>query len=114
MLEYNGNEYRYYIPKKVMDLFNDEFDYCKTANQQELTNLAVVLFIGIAGGPATTPPSGAVVPRSTTTGRAAAPKPLSRNSANNLNIDYADKLKMKKPDRQCSNKFGIALAYSYL
>ncbi len=38
-----------------MDLFNDEFDYRETANCQELTNLAVALFIGMAGGPATAP-----------------------------------------------------------
>ena len=36
-----------------MDMFNDEFDYRETANWEELTNLAIVLFIGMAGGPAT-------------------------------------------------------------
>ncbi len=40
-----------------MDLFNDEFDYRETANCQELTNLAVALFIGMAGGPAAVPSS---------------------------------------------------------
>ncbi len=52
-LERDSKERRYYIPEKVMELFNDEFDYRETANCQELTNLAVALFIGIAGGPAT-------------------------------------------------------------
>ncbi len=52
-LEHDGQERRYYIPEKVMDLFNDEFDYRETANCEELTNLAVALFIGMAGGPAT-------------------------------------------------------------
>lgn len=41
-----------------MDLFNNEFDYRETANWEELTNLAVALFIGMAGGPATTPSGG--------------------------------------------------------
>ncbi|WP_298074910.1 relaxase [uncultured Bacteroides sp.] len=57
-LEHNGQEHRLYIPEKVMDLFNEEFDYRETANWQELTNLAIVLFIGMAGGPATVPPGG--------------------------------------------------------
>ncbi len=52
-LEHDGKERRYYIPEKVMELFNDEFDNRETANCQELTNLAVALFIGIAGGPTT-------------------------------------------------------------
>ncbi len=41
-----------------MDLFNDEFDYREVANWQELTHLAVALFIGMAGGPATAPSGG--------------------------------------------------------
>ncbi len=35
-----------------MELFEDEFDYREVANWEELTNLAVALFIGMAGGPA--------------------------------------------------------------
>ncbi len=31
-LEHDRHEQRYYIPEKVMDLFNDEFDYRETAN----------------------------------------------------------------------------------
>lgn len=57
-LEYDGREQRYYIPEKVMNLFENEFDYRETANWQELTNLAVALFIGMTGGPATTPSGG--------------------------------------------------------
>ena len=52
-MEHNGQEHRLYIPEKVMDLFNNEFDYREVANWEELTNLAVALFIGMAGGPAT-------------------------------------------------------------
>lgn len=51
-LERDGKERRYYIPEKVMELFEDEFDCREVANWQELTNLAVALFIGMAGGPA--------------------------------------------------------------
>lgn len=57
-LEHDGKEQRFYIPEKVLDLFNDEFDYRETANCEELTNLAVALFIGMAGGPATAPSGG--------------------------------------------------------
>ncbi len=52
-LDHDGKEHRYYIPEKVLELFEDEFDYRETANSQELINLAVALFIGMAGGPAT-------------------------------------------------------------
>ena len=57
-LEHDGKEQRYYIPEKVMELFDNEFDYRETANYEELTNLAVALFIGMAGGPATAPSGG--------------------------------------------------------
>ncbi len=57
-LEYDGKEQRFYIPEKVMESFENEFDYRETANCQELTNLAVALFIGMAGGPETAPYSG--------------------------------------------------------
>ena len=52
MLEHDGKEQRIYLPEKVMELFDNEFDYRETANCEELTNLAVALFIGMAGGPA--------------------------------------------------------------
>ncbi len=57
-LEHDGREQRYYIPEKVMYLVNDEFDYREVANWQELTNFAIALFVGMAGGPATAPYSG--------------------------------------------------------
>ena len=57
-LEHDGKEQRYYIPEKVMEFFDSEFNYCETANWEELTNLAVALFIGMAGGPASTPSGG--------------------------------------------------------
>ena len=58
MLEHDGKEQRYYIPEKVMHLIEEEFDYRETANCDELTNLAVALFIGMAGGPASAPSGG--------------------------------------------------------
>ncbi len=57
-LERDGKERRYYIPEKVMGLFDDEFNYRETANCQELNNFAVALFVGMAGGPATSSSSG--------------------------------------------------------
>ena len=41
-----------------MEFFDNEFDYRETANWQELTNLAVALFIGMVGGPASAPSGG--------------------------------------------------------
>ena len=58
MLERDGKEQRFYIPEKVLEFFDNEFDYRATANWQELTNLAVALFIGMAGGPASAPSGG--------------------------------------------------------
>lgn len=55
---HDGEGHRYYIPEKVLELFEDEFDYREIANCDELTNLAVALFIGMTGGPATVPSSG--------------------------------------------------------
>ena len=57
-LEHDGKEQCYYIPEKVMELFDNEFDYREMANCEELTNLAVALFIGMAGGPASAPSGG--------------------------------------------------------
>ena len=57
-LEHDGKEQRFYIPEKVMEFFDNEFDYRETANCEELTTLAVALFIGMAGGPATAPSGG--------------------------------------------------------
>ena len=39
-------------------MFINSFGYNVTANRDDLTNLAVALFIGMAGGPATTPSGG--------------------------------------------------------
>ena len=58
MLEHDGKDQRFYIPEKVLELFNDEFDYRETANWEDLTNLAIALFIGMAGGPASAPSGG--------------------------------------------------------
>ena len=55
MLEHDGKEQRFCIPEKVMEFFDNEFDYRETANCEDLTNLAVALFIGMSGGPATAP-----------------------------------------------------------
>ncbi len=56
-LGHDGRQHRYYIPEKVMELFEDEFDYREVANCQELTNLAVALFVGMTGGPTAVPSS---------------------------------------------------------
>lgn len=58
MLEHDGKEQRYDIPENGLEFFDNEFDYRETTNWQELTNLAVALFIGMTGGPATTPSGG--------------------------------------------------------
>lgn len=55
-LAHEGNNYRFYIPDKVMQLFDDEFDYRETANHKELTDYAVALFVGMMSVPAV--PSG--------------------------------------------------------
>lgn len=55
-LAHEGKDYRFYIPDKVMQLFDDEFDYRETANHKELTNYAVALFVGMMDVP--TVPSG--------------------------------------------------------
>lgn len=46
-LSHNGKISRYYIPNDVMQVFDDEFDYRKIANWQELTDMAVALFVGL-------------------------------------------------------------------
>lgn len=55
-LAHEGKDYRFYIPDKVMQLFDDEFDYRETANHKELTDMAVALFVGMMSVPAV--PSG--------------------------------------------------------
>ncbi len=53
---HEGKDYRFYIPDKVMQLFDDEFDYRETANHKELTDYAVALFVGMMDVPSV--PSG--------------------------------------------------------
>lgn len=55
-LAHEDKNYRFYIPDKVMQLFDDEFDYRETANHKELTDYAVALFVGMISVPAV--PSG--------------------------------------------------------
>ena len=43
----NGHEQRFYIPEKVLTLFDDEFDYRFISNAQELTDMAVSMFVGL-------------------------------------------------------------------
>ena len=47
-LTQGSNDYRFYIPDNVMQVFNDEFDYRETVNHKELTDMAVALFVGLA------------------------------------------------------------------
>ena len=46
--EYDGKTYKRYLPDKVLDFFNDEFDYRELANWQALQNLAMAYFTLIA------------------------------------------------------------------
>lgn len=49
---HGGTEQRFYIPERVLDYFNDEFDYREVANSRELTDMAVALFVGMLDAPA--------------------------------------------------------------
>ncbi|MCM1078272.1 MAG: relaxase [Bacteroidales bacterium] len=46
-LTHDNKQYRFYIPKDVMDVFNNEFDYRNTFNWKELTDLSVAVFVGL-------------------------------------------------------------------
>lgn len=46
-LSHDGKTSLFYIPDDVMQVFNDEFDYRKTLNWQELTDMAVAIFVGL-------------------------------------------------------------------
>ena len=46
--EHNGKAYKRYLPGKVLDYFNDEFDYQELINWQDLQNLAMAYFTLIA------------------------------------------------------------------
>ena len=46
--ELDGKTYKRYLPDKVLDFFNDEFDFRELANWQDLQNLAMAYFTLIA------------------------------------------------------------------
>ena len=50
-LNHENQNHRFYIPEKVLDCFNDEFDYRIVANSQELTDMAVAIFVGLLETP---------------------------------------------------------------
>ena len=46
-LTHGGKISQFYIPNDVMHVFDDEFDYREIVNWQELTDMAVALFVGL-------------------------------------------------------------------
>ena len=46
-LTHEGKTAQFYIPNDVMQIFDDEFDYREIVNWQELTDMAVALFVGL-------------------------------------------------------------------
>ena len=46
-LTHRGRTTQFYIPNDVMQVFDDEFDYRAIVNWQELTDMAVALFVGL-------------------------------------------------------------------
>lgn len=48
---HENQDFRFYIPEKVLDCFNDEFDYRDTENSQALTDMAVAIFVGLLETP---------------------------------------------------------------
>ena len=46
-LTHGGITSQFYIPNDVMQVFDDEFDYREIVNWQELTAMAVALFVGL-------------------------------------------------------------------
>lgn len=50
-LNHENQNLHFYIPEKVLDCFNDEFDYRIVANSQELTDMAVAIFVGLLETP---------------------------------------------------------------
>ncbi|MCR1854811.1 relaxase/mobilization nuclease domain-containing protein [Parabacteroides distasonis] len=50
-LTHEGKEHRFYIPEKVLDYFNDEFDYRSVSNCKELTDMATAIFVGLLETP---------------------------------------------------------------
>ena len=47
-VQHGEESYKYYLPEKVMNLFEDEYDYRTVANSVELTNLAAAIFVELA------------------------------------------------------------------
>lgn len=56
IIDTDGGSRRLFIPEKVMEVFDDEFDYREVANHKGLTDLAVALFAGMMSAQAA--PSG--------------------------------------------------------
>ncbi len=54
----NGENYHLFLPKRVLDFFDDEFDYRFVANWQPLTNLACAYFAAILGADVQVPSGG--------------------------------------------------------
>lgn len=46
-LTQDGTTSLFYIPDDVMQMFDDEFDYRETSNWEELTDMAIALFVGL-------------------------------------------------------------------
>lgn len=46
-LTHGGKTSQFYIPNHVMQVFDDEFDYREIVNWQELTDMAVAMFVGL-------------------------------------------------------------------
>ena len=46
-LTHGAKTSQFYIPSDVMQVFDDEFDYREIVNWQELTDMAVALFVGL-------------------------------------------------------------------
>lgn len=51
MLNHENQNLHFYVPEKVLDCFNNEFDYRHTANSRELTDMAVAIFVGLLDTP---------------------------------------------------------------
>lgn len=50
-LNHENQEHHFYIPERVLDCFNDEFDYRFVSNSHELTDMAVAIFVGLLETP---------------------------------------------------------------
>lgn len=50
-INHESKEHNFYIPEKVLDCFNEEFDYRYIANSRELTDMAIAIFVGLLETP---------------------------------------------------------------